>query len=57
MVILNFTATIIRLDIQYTTNCLTEANKDLTKEYIAVLKHLWKYIAKTKSLGLCTGGC
>ena len=54
--ILNFATTIIRPDIQYTTNRLAEANKGLAKEYIAVLKHLWKYMAGTKSLGLYTGG-
>ena len=54
--ILNFAATIIRFDIQYTTNCLAEANKGPTKEYVAVLKHLWRYMAGTKSLNLYISG-
>ena len=54
MAILNFIATIIRLNIQYTTNCLAKVNKSPTKKHIAMLKHLWKYMAKTKSLGLHT---
>jgi len=37
---LNFVATIIRPDIQYTTNRLAEANKGPAKEHVAVLKHL-----------------
>ena len=53
---LNFVATIIRLDIQYTINRLAEANKGFTKEHIAVLKYMWRYIAGTKSLGLRVGG-
>ena len=53
---MNFAATITRLDIQYTTNRLAEANKGLTKEHIAVLKHLWRYMAGTKSLGFRTDG-
>ena len=55
MATLNFAAIIICLDIQYTTNRLTEANKDPTKEYVAVLKYLWRYMAGTKSLGLRVG--
>ena len=51
---LNFAAIIIRLDIQYTTNRLAEVNKSLAKEYVAILKHLWRYITKTKSLSLYT---
>ncbi len=53
---LNFVATITRPDIQYITNRLAEANKSLAKEYIAVLKHLWRYMAGTKSLGFRVGG-
>ncbi len=53
---LNFAATITHPDIQYTTNRLAEANKGPTKEHVAVLKHLWKYMAGTKSLGLRTDG-
>ena len=53
---LNFAATITCPDIQYTTNRLAEANKGPAKEYIAVLKHLWRYIAGTKSFGLRAGG-
>ena len=56
MVILNFATTIIRPDIQYTTNRLAKANKDLAKKYIVVLKHLWRYMIGTKSLGLRTNG-
>ncbi len=56
MAILNFVTTITRPDIQYTTNRLAKANKGLTKEHIAVLKHLWRYMAETKSLGLRAGG-
>ncbi len=55
--ILNFTATIICLDIQYTTNRLAEANKGFTKEYVAVLKYLWRYMAGMKSLGLYADRC
>ena len=53
---LNFVTTIIRPNIQYTTNRLAEANKGPTKEYIVVLKYLWRYIVGTKSLGFCIGG-
>ncbi len=53
---LNFAATITRPDIQYTTNRLAEANKGPAKEHVAVLKHLWRYMAGTKSLGLRAGG-
>ncbi len=56
MATLNFAATITRPDVQYTTNCLAEANKGPAKEYVAVLKHLWRYIAGTKSLGLRADG-
>ncbi len=52
MATLNFITMIIRPDIQYTTNRLIEVNKGPAKEYIAVLKYLWRYIAGTKSLGL-----
>ncbi len=37
---LNFVATIIRLNIQYTINRLVETNKNLAKEYKAILKYL-----------------
>src|SRR6266699_900821 len=54
--ILNFVTTIIRSNIQYITNCLAEVNKGSVKEYIVVLKYIWRYIIGTKSLGLCIGG-
>ena len=56
IIILNFVITIIQPNIQYTTNRLAEANKGPAKEHIVVLKHLWKYIVRTKSLGLRANG-
>jgi len=53
---LNFVITIIRPNIQYITNRLAEVNKGPVKKHMAMLKYLWRYMAGTKSLGLCAGG-
>ena len=53
---LNFITTIIRPNIQYIINYLIKANKGPAKKHIVMLKHLWRYITGTKSLGFYTSG-